>query len=90
MKKKKTTDTLYLNLQHSFTRIRSLFLDNTPPKNQLDYILGDLRFARKQIEKYAKRRPRKILIYCTVGNDDTSPRKNERAYCGRSSNIFLF
>lgn len=63
-KKKKSCDTLYINLQKSFIKIRSLFSDEAINPNKLDAVLGDLRFARKQIQKYAKRRPRKILTDC--------------------------
>ena len=63
-KKKKSNDTLYLNLQQSFIKLRSLFSSDTPNPNKLDAVLGDLRFARKQLQKHAKRRPRKILTDC--------------------------
>ena len=64
MKKKKTNDALYLNLQKSFIKIRALFSTPSVSPSKLDAALGDLRFARKRLEKKAKRRARKILIYC--------------------------
>ncbi len=64
MKKKKPNDSLYLNLQKSFVRIRTLFYSPSVNANKLDAVLGDLRFAKKQIQKHASRSPRKILIYC--------------------------
>ena len=64
MKKKKSNDSLYLNLQQSFVKIRTLFYSPSVNPNKLDAVLGDLRFARKQLEKRAKRKPRKILTYC--------------------------
>ncbi|MBR6744177.1 MAG: hypothetical protein IKM00_03045 [Clostridia bacterium] len=63
-KKKKSNDILYLSLQQSFIKLRSLFSSDTPNPNKLDAVLGDLRFARKQLQKHAKRRPRKILTDC--------------------------
>lgn len=62
-KKKKSNDSLYLNLQHSFIKIRTLFSAPDINANKLDAILGDLRFAKKQIAKHARRRPKKILLY---------------------------
>jgi len=63
-KKKKSNDTLYLNLQKSFVKLRTLFSAEAINPNKLDAVLGDLRFARKQLQKHAKRRPRKILTDC--------------------------
>ena len=53
-KKKKSNDILYLSLQQSFIKLRSLFSSDTPKPNKLDAVLGDLRFARKRLQKYAK------------------------------------
>ena len=63
MKKKKINSALYLNLQKSFIKIRSLFSAPIENSNKLDAVLGDLRFSRKQIVKHAKRRSKKILVY---------------------------
>ena len=63
-KKKKTNDTLYLKLQQSFIKIRTLFSVENIHHNQLDAVLGDLRFVRKQLSKHTKRRPQKILTEC--------------------------
>ena len=63
MKKKIISSALYLNLQQSFIQIRALFSSHDINTNKLNAILGDLRFAKKQIKKYEKRRPKKILIY---------------------------
>ena len=63
-KKKKSNDTLYVNLQQSFIKLRALFSAEIINPNKLDAILGDLRFVRKQLQKHTKRRPRKILTYC--------------------------
>lgn len=64
MKKKKTNNTLYLNLQRSLTKLLTLFSAPAVNTNKLAATLGDLRFARKQIEKKANRKARKLLIYC--------------------------
>ena len=65
MKKKKKSNTpLYLNLVQSFLKLRALFSSPDINANKLDAVLGDLRFARKQLQKYATRRPRKILTEC--------------------------
>ena len=63
-KKKKSNVHIYLNLSQSFLKLRTLFSSPDINANKLDAILGDLRFARKQIQKHAKRRPRKILTEC--------------------------
>ena len=63
-KKKKSNDTLYVNLQQSFIKLRALFSAEIINPNKLDAVLGDLRFVRKQLQKHTKRRPRKILTYC--------------------------
>ena len=63
-KKKKSNDALYLNLSQSFLKLRALFSSPDINANKLDAVLGDLRFARKQLQKYATRRPRKILTEC--------------------------
>ena len=63
-KKKKSNVHIYLNLSQSFLKLRTLFSSPDINANKLDAVLGDLRFARKQIQKHAKRRPRKILTEC--------------------------
>lgn len=63
MKKKKINSAPYLNLQQTLIKLRALFSSPDINTNKLDAILGDLRFARKQIVKHAKRRPKKILVY---------------------------
>ena len=63
MKKKKINSAPYINLQQTLIKLRALFSSPDANANKLDAILGDLRFARKQIAKHAKRRPKKILVY---------------------------
>ena len=64
MKKKNPNTALYLSLQQSLIKLRALFSAPAVNTNKLAATLGDLRFARKRIEKKANRKARKLLIYC--------------------------
>ena len=61
--KKKQNPKIYLNLKENFFKIKHVLSSQPLNTNKLDAALGDLRFSRKQIEKHAKRRTRKILLY---------------------------
>ena len=62
--KKKQNPKIYLNLEENFFKIKHILSSQPVNANKLNAALGDLKFARKQLDKHAKRRHRKILVYC--------------------------
>jgi hypothetical protein len=57
-------ETFYHNLKENFAKIRFLFSSNCLDYNKIDAVVGDLKFSRKQIEKYGNKRVRTLLLYC--------------------------
>ena len=57
-------EAFYRDLKDSFVKIRFLFSSDSLDHNKINAVLGDLKFSGKQIEKYGKKRERKLLLYC--------------------------
>lgn len=57
-------EVFYYNLKESFVKIKMLFSVNALDTNKINATVGDLKFSRKQIEKYGKRREKRLLICC--------------------------
>ena len=55
-------EVFYYNLKESFSKIKMLFSVNALDINKINATVGDLKFSRKQIEKYGKRREKRLLI----------------------------
>ena len=51
-------------LKDSFIQIRHIASSSKMDSNNLDAVLGDIRFCRKQIEKKSPKKERQILLYC--------------------------
>ena len=57
-------EVFYYNLKESFVKIKLLFSANVLDTNKIDATVGDLKFSRKQIEKYSKKREKRLLLCC--------------------------
>jgi len=57
-------EVFYYNLKESFVKIKLLFSANVLDTNNVDAVVGDLKFSRKQIEKHSKRREKRLLLCC--------------------------